>query len=123
MTKYLNAFGGENNSDNNINEVTKPLSKLYLFIAIVVENKMKMEEFYDKHLVRYKPKNDIKRNVLNIYKYIHDLIIDITEYHRDYNVDQSSKMDSLTKGKKKNNVNIEHQVSEVVCDDNMVHDN
>ncbi|KAG1504427.1 hypothetical protein G6F47_001796 [Rhizopus delemar] len=300
MTKYLDAFGDENNSDNSIGEVTKPLLKL--------KNKRKMEEYYYKHLVRYKPKNDIERNVLNIYKYvveqhvfrsfmfrqsyinscseqslnikyrsylfasffgrnkdvflqwgetkavdctraaldfkldlriivnieqekhevataelakprstiesklfndklklvlvtkchlnsvlktmpyipkskvkdvkvpivqiigltchvqalsltdkgvyllqdvysvdypqthaqveakglqkviesfsiIDDLIIDITEYHRDYNVDQSSKMDSLIKGKKKNNVNIEDWVSEVVCDDDMAHDN
>lgn len=32
-------------------------------------------------------------------------------------------MDSLIKGKKKNNVNIEDWVSEVVCDDDMAHDN
>lgn len=32
MTKYLDAFGDENNSDNSIGEVTKPLLKVFISI-------------------------------------------------------------------------------------------
>ncbi|KAG2197493.1 hypothetical protein INT47_003101 [Mucor saturninus] len=52
-----------------------------------------------------------------------DLFVDIKEYHKDYSEDSSSKMDSLLKGKKKNCLNVEDWISEVVCDDNVGHDN
>ncbi|KAI9261010.1 hypothetical protein EDC94DRAFT_648911 [Helicostylum pulchrum] len=57
--KYLDAFGGDNNSNHRINELTKPLSKL--------KNKKVYKKVFE----------GLFSILLMVY-----LIIDITEYHR-----------------------------------------
>ncbi|KAI8058782.1 hypothetical protein BDF21DRAFT_429993 [Thamnidium elegans] len=62
LEKYLVEVDGDENSDNNIDELAKLLSKL--------SNKQKLESCYKDRIAKYEPRNDIERAVHNIYKYV-----------------------------------------------------
>ncbi|KAI7889773.1 uncharacterized protein EV154DRAFT_538701 [Mucor mucedo] len=62
LIRYLDDFGGEGNSDHNIVEITKPLSKM--------KNQRKMKGYYRRFLIKYEPRNDMERNVYNVYKHM-----------------------------------------------------